>query len=66
MATFVGMVGNETLSRMMFEQLFKENRKMLERLAYFYARDHETSKDIVSQSFGAQDDGTLFHRHRKL
>lgn len=59
MATFVGMAGNETLSRMMFEQLFKENRKMFERLAYFYVRDHETSKDIVSQSFG-------FHRFRDI
>lgn len=45
------MAGNDTLSRMMFEQLFKENRKMLENLAFFYVRDFEAARDIVSQSF---------------
>lgn len=45
------MADKDTLAHMMFEQVFRENRKMLENLAYFYVRDYEAAKDIVSQSF---------------
>lgn len=45
------MENRESLTYRLFEQVFGQNREMLERLAYFYVGSREEAQDIVSQSF---------------
>lgn len=45
------MLRDETLSKKLYEDLFKENREIFEFLAYSYVGDHEQARDIVSDCF---------------
>jgi len=45
------MESRESLTYRLFEQVFGQNREMLEQLAYFYVGSREEAQDIVSQSF---------------